>query len=159
MPFNLVMDYIIDIQGFEVSMIVLYSTIPHYCGMWAKRGEIQPQDLFLLCISRLCWLITIVFLFSRYREDGHTVGEPPFQPPNPIRLQWDIAPEVSWLFHSCRIVWNSSDTRKNSAICLECPHVHTKLYQVKAQTQLEAYLLLPNWNWSPVYVQRLYKFG
>lgn len=26
----------------------------------------------------------------RYGPDGHTVGEPEFQPPAPIRLQWDL---------------------------------------------------------------------
>ena len=40
-----------------------------------------------------------VFLFFRYREDGHTKGEPSFQPPNPIRMQWDISTEVRNLIY------------------------------------------------------------
>jgi hypothetical protein len=31
----------------------------------------------------------------RYRENGHTKGEPEFTPPNPIKLQWELTEEVS----------------------------------------------------------------
>ena len=34
---------------------------------------------------------------NRYREDGHTIGEPAFAPPNPIKLQWELSDEVSLL--------------------------------------------------------------
>eukprot|EP00918_Siedleckia_nematoides_P012688 GHVU01027769.1.p1 GENE.GHVU01027769.1~~GHVU01027769.1.p1 ORF type:complete len:764 (+),score=90.89 GHVU01027769.1:170-2461(+) len=36
-----------------------------------------------------------------YRDDGHTVGEADVQPPNPIRLQWDVPQEC------CDIIENS----------------------------------------------------
>lgn len=37
-------------------------------------------------------LLTLVLIpdIFRYGPDGHTVGEPEFQPPAPIRLQWDL---------------------------------------------------------------------
>jgi hypothetical protein len=35
---------------------------------------------------------------NRYRENGHTKGEPEFPPPNPIKLQWELSEEVSLLY-------------------------------------------------------------
>ena len=54
-----------------------------------KRGE---NDLFLTIKNNY---------YFRYREDGHTRGEAEFQPPNPIRLQWDIPQEVIHTYIPC----------------------------------------------------------
>ena len=36
-------------------------------------------------------------MFGRYRDDGHTKGQPEFPPPNPIKLQWEISKDVRFL--------------------------------------------------------------
>ena len=50
------------------------------------------QYLFLNILS--IFEADIDNLYFRYRDDGHTTGESPFPPPNPIRLEWDISEEV-----------------------------------------------------------------
>ena len=54
----------------------------------------------------LFFIITIIIIINvhrlsllsySYTEDGHTVGHPTLSPPNPIKLQWEITEEVSYL--------------------------------------------------------------
>ena len=61
----------------------------------------------------------LCFFHPRYGEDGHTVGEAEFQPPNPIRLQWDIPNEVGAVL--------STSTRHNSKTACMCEKFHQLL--------------------------------
>ncbi len=58
----------------------------------------------------LTTLMISMFIPCRYREDGHTKGEAAFQPPNPIRLQWELVQEVIIISQGYLQPWHTCET-------------------------------------------------
>lgn len=44
------------------------------------------------------------FLKLRYQENGHTKGVPEFDPPKPIRLQWNLEPVLEAIEESFTVI-------------------------------------------------------
>lgn len=38
------------------------------------------------------FILRLIWIHYRYKEDGYNKGEPEFIPPSPVRLQWDLTP-------------------------------------------------------------------
>jgi len=52
-------------------------------------------------------------LNGRYTEDGHTKGSPEFQPPNPVRLRWELNSQARFgcyfVTQSCHLLSTAGD--------------------------------------------------
>jgi hypothetical protein len=58
-------------------------------------GTLNYPAVLIHFLTMNLWLLSQQSLLNcnviSYKEDGHCRGDAPFQPPNPVRLRWDIS--------------------------------------------------------------------